>query len=178
MRETVKMVNKDIFFLALMTAISSSLYLVEVFLPRPLPFMKLGLSNIVVLLLVFTGFTRQAIIVSVAKSVLGAFLTGVLFSPTFFLSFCGSFGAVMMMILVVRFIKSITVFGTSIIGSWVHLVVQLLLVRFFIVKSASIYSLYPLIALSSVLAGFITAFVAYIFMGQIDLRRVYAEAHI
>jgi len=177
MRENVKKVNKDIFFLALMTAISASLYVFETLLPRPLPFMKIGLSNIIVLLLVFTCLTKQAMIVAIAKSALGAFFTGTLFSPTFILSFVGTLCATLMMIFAVKLSKSITIFGTSIIGSWTHLVAQLLLVRFFIIKNATIFSLYPVIAISSIVAGSITALVAFYFMKHIDLRSIYVEAH-
>jgi len=175
MEDRKNTVNSEIFFLAMMTAIASGLYFLEMLLPRPLPFLKPGLSNIIVLLLIFSSFIKEAIIVATAKSVIGAFATGMLFSPTFLLSFSGSLCSAVIMVVALKSLHNITVFGISVVGSFTHLFVQLLLVRFFIIKSGSIISLYPIIAIFSVIAGLFTGIIAFYFMKHINLRSIYAK---
>jgi heptaprenyl diphosphate synthase len=167
--------NKHIYFLSIMTAIAVSLYFFEVLLPKPLPFMKIGFSNIVVLLLVFSGFWKEAFLVGGSKSIIGSFITGTLFSPTFVLSIFGTMFSVAIMIFVFRYLRGLTLVGLSICGSFAHLMTQLVCIRVFIICSDSIYNLYPVIAISSIVAGFITGLVAYSFNKHIDIRDIYAK---
>ena len=173
--ETLKNM-KYIYFLALMTAFAMSLYFFEMFIPQPLPFMKIGLSNIVVLLLVFSLYAREALFVATVKSVIGAFFTGTLISPTFLLSFTGACFSCFMMVLALKCLKNLSIIGLSIIGAFTHLVAQLFMVRLVIIQTDSIFNLYPLIVLSAVITGFITGLFAYILLKHINIRSMYVKA--
>jgi heptaprenyl diphosphate synthase len=167
-------INKNyIFFLALMTSLSCCLYLVEIFLPKPLPFMKLGLSNIFVLLLICSHYYKASLFVSFFKSVIGAFFSGLLFSPTFLLSLLGSVFACVFMIISHFGLKRLSIFGISIIGAFVHLLTQLFFVRLLIIKNNSIFNIYPVIAILSIITGFLTGLIAMYFKQFIDLRGFY-----
>ena len=173
----MKINRSYVFFLALMTAFAASLYFVEVFIPRPMLFMKIGLSNIVVLLLVFCRFYREAMIVALSKSIIGAFFTGTLFSPMFVLSIGGTVFSCVFMIVFSRLLslkkEGLSIIGLSIIGAFVHLVTQLILVRLLIIHSDSIFTLYPVIAVTSVVTGFLTGFIGNYVLKYIDLRSYY-----
>ena len=194
-----------------MTAFAVSLHLLEMLIPKPLPFMKIGLSNIVVLILIYNSFLKEALIVALAKSLIGTFLSGTLFSPAFLLSISGSMLSCVFMILVYKLFISIhksneelqiascklnenppskhrgklwhynegadrvSIFGLSIVGSFIHLLSQLIVVRFFILPSDSILLLYPLIAVISIVAGFLTGLFGYFFNNTIDFRSFYAK---
>jgi heptaprenyl diphosphate synthase len=169
-------VNKNyVFFVALMTAFATSLFFFEVFLPKPLPFMKLGLSNIVVLVLVCSYFYKEAVIVATGKSLIGSFVTGTLLSPSFLLSFGGALLSSVVMIVFFRYIKGLSIVGVSVVGAFAHLVTQLFLVRLVIIHSDSVLSLYPVIALLSVITGFLTGLAGFYFMKYIDIRSYYAK---
>ena len=176
--KTVKNTKNYIYFLALMTALASSLFLLEFFIPKPILFMKIGLSNIVVLLLVYVGLYREALIVALSKSVIGVFITGAIISPTFLLSLCGALTSCVAMIIVLKIqgeSKVFTIFGLSIVGAFVHLLTQLCIVRILIIQSNSIFSLYPIIAILSVFTGILTGLASYYFIKYIDLRGFYAK---
>ena len=194
--------KKYIYFLAFMTVFSSSMYILELYIPKPFPFIKIGLSNVIVLSLVFNYFFKEAVIVSFAKSFIGCFMTGVLFTHAFLLSFSGNLLSCLFMIMLKFFLKNtsdlscpitqaknnesegkvkssqngLSIFGLSICGSFIHMGTQLFIVRIFIIQSNSILLLYPLIAVSSILAGFITGLAGYYFNKYMDIRSIYVEA--
>jgi len=163
------------FFLALMTAFALSLYFFEMLIPQPLPFIKVGLSNIVVLVLVFSQFYKEALFVAFAKSFVGALVTGTIISPTFILSLSGACLSCGFMIVFYKSLKSLTIFGLSIVGAFVHLMTQLVMVRLILIKTNNIFSLYPLIVISAIITGFITGWLAYIFSTNVNLRSVYVK---
>ena len=168
--------NKDyIFFLSLMTAFALSLYFFEVLIPQPLPFMKVGLSNIVVLVLILSFFTKEAFIVALSKSVIGSFFTGTLISPSFVLSISGACFSCFIMVIAYRFLKNFSVFGLSVLGAFAHLLAQLVMVRLILIKTNSIFTLYPLIVFSAIITGLITGMLAFVFMKHINLRSVYVK---
>ena len=170
--KTLKNMNY-INFLALMTAFAVSLYFFEMLIPQPLPFMKIGLSNIVVLSLIYSLYAKEALFVATVKSVLGAFFTGTLISPAFLLSVTGACFSCIMMFLTFKYLKNLSIIGLSVIGAFTHLLAQLFMVRLVILQTNSIFSLYPLIVLSAVITGFITGLFAYILLNHINLRSMY-----
>jgi len=76
--------------LAFFIAFAITIYVVESFIPKPFPFMKLGLANIVVLILLISGNLRYAFLVVIGKTIVGGFFSGLLLSPTTLLSLSGS----------------------------------------------------------------------------------------
>ena len=175
--DDMKKVNRNyVFFLALMTALASSLFLLEFLLPKPFPFMKIGLSNIIVLSLVLSSYYKEALLVSVSKSFIGSFVTGTLFSPTFLLSFCGGVTSCIVMIVFSKVLRGVSVFGLSVIGAFVHLMSQLFLVRILLIREDSIFSLYPFLALSAIVTGLFTGILCYLFMQHIEIGRLYEKA--
>lgn len=172
----LKFKNKNyLFFLAILTTIASCLFILETFVPKPLPFIKLGLSNIIITALIFSNFYKEAFFVSVSKSIVGGFFTGVIISPTIILSLSGAICSCAFMIYFYKFLKKISIIGLSIIGSFSHLMAQLLVVRFLIIENNSIFSIYPLISFFSVITGFITGLCTYYFIKYIDLRSYYVK---
>ena len=170
-----------IFFIALMTAFSTSLYFLEMFLPKPMLFIKIGLSNIVVLVLVFSSLYKVAFFVAILKSIMGAFFTGLIFSPTFMLSFLGGVMASGFMVLFDHLLNnknnsvSISIFGLSVVGAFVHLTTQLIVVRLFIIQSNSVFTLYPVIAVISVLTGVLTGLAGFYVLKYINIRKYHDE---
>ena len=159
-----------IFFIALMTAFSTSLFLIEMFIPKPMLFMKIGLSNIVVLVMVYSGLYKAALLVAVLKSVMGAFFTGMIFSPTFLLSLLGALMSCLVMITCCFMRLKVSVFGLSVMGAFVHLTTQLVVVRLLIIQSNSVFNLYPIIAITSVITGLLTGLAGFYVMKHIPIK--------
>lgn len=150
--------------LAFYTALAVTIYVLEGFLPKPLPFMKLGLSNAVVLALLITGNAGAALTVAIAKTVLGGLFSATLFSPTTLLSFSGTLLAFCLMLLAFKSRLNFSIIGVSIIGATAHNFAQIILVRFLLIKVASIFYLSPILILMGIVSGFITGYVAAIFV--------------
>ena len=160
--------QKYLLHLAFLTAFAVTVYALESFVPKPLPFMKLGLSNVVILALIFTDNIRSAFIVAIAKTLLGGLLSGMLFSPTTLLSFGGTLLAFVLMLIFIKFPLDFSIIGISIIGAVGHNFGQIILVRYVLIKENSIFYLTPLLILMGIVTGIIIGYIAEIFVDKKD----------
>lgn len=154
---------KYLTFLAFLTATASVIYIVEslIFRMLPLPFLRLGLSNIVVLYLIWHKKIFSAIIVNLAKSIVGGIATFTLLSPTVILSLGGGFIAVLIMSLGLLVRPRFSLIGISILGAVAHNLTQLILARYIIITNDSLFVLTPILILFGLISGIITAYISY-----------------
>ena len=77
-------INRRVASLSLIVALGVVLHRLEVLLPLPSPWVKLGLANIMTLVtFIFFGF-RDALTVTFLRVILGSIISGTFLSPTFF----------------------------------------------------------------------------------------------
>ena len=132
------------------------LFVVEAQVPRPLPWMKLGLGNIAVVLTLLLYGNGAAAAVAVVKMLVGGLLAGTLGGPAFVIGGGAGLASVALMILVRSTTRNLfSPVGISILGSLTHQVVQLALAYIYI-GTAGIFSLLPLFLLSGLISGFLT----------------------
>ncbi|RLC46922.1 MAG: hypothetical protein DRH57_05110 [Candidatus Cloacimonadota bacterium] len=147
--------------LAIFTAIASLLFLVENLIPKPLPFLRIGLANIlVILVLVLIGY-KEALLITVTKTVLGSFFSGLLFSPTIILSLGSSIVSLTIMFIALKSKISFSLIGISILGAFSHNAMQLFLVYILLIKEVRIFYLFPVLSIIALISGFITGIIAY-----------------
>lgn len=143
---------------ALLTAVSLSLFAVELLIP-PFPFApaaKIGLANIVTLfMLTNRNFfsSSDCFKVLIARCVLSSLITGRIASV--FFSLVGGIFAVLGMLATVRITDSEHVILTSIVGAIFHNIGQMT-VAFFIYGTLSIAYYLPALFLTGVLCGILT----------------------
>jgi len=155
--------NKDkILIIAFFTAFATTLYLAENLIPRPLPFLKFGLANIVVLVLLFQKKTGIAFIVGISKTIIGGFLAGTLFNPSTVFSLVGTLGALLIMIFFLKLNLGFSLIGISILGAVTHNICQIFSVRMILIRDDSIYYLIPILIIVGLVTGFITGYFAKI----------------
>ncbi len=149
--------------LAFLTATASVIYIVEslIFRVLPLPFLRLGLSNIVVLYLIWQRRIFSAIIINLAKSIVGGIATFTLLSPTVILSLGGGFIAVLLMSAALLMRPRFSLTGISILGAISHNLTQLVLARYLIIQSDSLFVLTPILILLGLISGIVTAYICY-----------------
>jgi heptaprenyl diphosphate synthase len=145
--------------LAFLTALAVSMYLLEMLIPKPMPFMTLGLANIVVLLLLLHHHPRAAIIVALGKTVVGGLFSGMLLSPTTALSLAGTLLSFGFMLIALRL--PLGILGISICGAVGHNFGQLLMVRLLLVPNDGIFHLTPLLIIVGMVTGIITGSIAW-----------------
>ncbi len=167
-QQTIDLSNLRLIHLAFFTAFAISIYVVESFLPKPFPFMKLGLANIVVLLLLVSGNVRYALIVIIGKTVAGGFLSGLFLSPTTLLSISGSLCSLVIMTIFIKSKVRFSLIGISILGAVAHNLAQIAIVRLILIKENTIFYLTPLLIIMGIVTGIIIGYIAKLFMDRIN----------
>lgn len=146
---------------ALLGAVGIALFVVESYIPMPLPFLKIGLANISsVLALLMLGPSAMLGVVALRVTV-GSLLVGTFLSPAFILaSAAGMISAGAMALTKVTTKNLFSALGLSLIGSVVHVVVQLMIVRFVFVQNAVVFNLIPLLLLTALVGGFVVGLIS------------------
>lgn len=122
--------------LAYLTAITLLFSYIELMLPRPAPFIKLGLSNIPLLLALELNFS-SFILLTVLKALIGSFVSGTLFSPFLLISLAQSLASGIFMYGLFRIsFKWIGICGISILASALSAFVQISLSSLYLKEGA------------------------------------------
>ncbi|EID84160.1 putative membrane protein [Treponema sp. JC4] len=148
--------------LAYYSALTLLFSYVEFLLPH-LPFLKLGLGNIVILL-ALDFIPLDFISLLILKALTSSFISGTLFSPFFLISFCQSLGAGLLMY-AVSFInrslfkeKFFSVYGISLCGAAASSCIQVFCASIFLGKE--VYNILGIMLIFSLFSGLITAFIS------------------
>ncbi len=151
--------------LGILTALCLVLGYIESLVPLNFiaPGIKLGLSNSAVLLLLYSGKLREAISVNLARILLSALLFGSASALAFSLS--GAAVSMLIMLLLKR-IKSVSIIGASIAGGAAHNLMQGA-VAIFLTGSAVIYY-FPILLIAGALSGTVIGLAAAAFEKRIS----------
>lgn len=153
--------EQQIIQLAFLTAAAASIHIVESLVMRmfPLPFLRIGLSNVVILYLIAKNQPYSALIVSVSKALIGGLATFTLLSPATLLSLGGGLASLFAM-LAVRWLRmGFSLYGISIIGAIVHNLTQLAIVRQVLIHSDRVFMLTPILISIGLLSGCVIAYI-------------------
>jgi len=147
--------------LAFLTATACSIHIFESLIMRllPLPFIRLGLSNIIVLCLVLEKKPLQAVAVNVTKSIVGGAVTFTLLTPATLLSLCGGLAAILAMWVADKSAWGFSPFGVSIAGAEAHNLIQLLVVHLVVLPGSGVFVLTPILLLLGLFSGMVTAWI-------------------
>jgi heptaprenyl diphosphate synthase len=144
----------------------------ESLLPVPLPWARIGLSNVFVLIALFGFGLRDAFLVALVRVVAGNLVMGILLSPAFLLSFGGSMTALAVMGLARwKFVPPLSIVGTSCLGAAVNNIVQLLLFVVLLSWSRVAGSMLGAFILLGVGVGLVTGLIAARVLGKVVLAR-------
>ena len=159
---------RDLAKISALTAFSIFLYSAENLIPKPLPYLRIGLSNAFILCILYLYDLKTGIIVSLLRTALGLFLTGLLFSPNLMFGLAGGLSSTFFMWLFIRFFGNFFSFiGISIIGAVFHNLSQILVARFIFIKSDAIFSLLPFLILWGCGTGAVTGIFAGLILNAI-----------
>lgn len=139
-------------YIGLFTGFGTALHVVESVLPPaiPLPGIKIGLANVVTLVVLFLLGGKEALCVSFFRIVLGNLLSGTFLGVAFFLSSGGGLSSFAVMYLAKR--KGLPPLWVSILGALFHNLGQWLVASLYIQSSALLFYL-PILLLFSLPAG-------------------------
>lgn len=158
--------------LALLTAVSLIMFVIELHIPSPVPIpgIKLGLANIVTVFAVYTCKAGEAASVFAARIILGAVFAGT--PVTLLFSACGGLLCLIGMLLIRRFTDIGSIVLASIAGAVLHNLGQTA-AAVFVMKTTAVLAYLPYLCFAGCIAGAFTGLCAYLVIRR--LRRSGAE---
>jgi heptaprenyl diphosphate synthase len=168
--KTSDMKANPLFFLAFLSAIACSLHIVESLITRslPLPFLRLGLSNVIILYLIVENKAWQAIIVNITKTLVSAVVTFTFLSPSTLISLGAGLAAVVMMVLAKKSRLGFSIYGVSICGATAHNMAQLIIAKWVVLDRSEVFVLTPILLLLGLVSGLLTAYIMQLFSHKIE----------
>lgn len=146
-------------------AAAIALTIAEAAIPSPLPGVKPGLANIVVLIVLLRHGWSEAVWVSLLRVVAGSLMIGQFLAPGFFLSLAGTAASLAALALSMRL--PCAWFGPvshSIVAAFGHIAGQVLLARLWLVPHNGVFYLVPVFAASALVFGIVNGMVAAKFL--------------
>lgn len=152
------------------------LSLLENFIPKPFPWMKIGLANIAAIIAVEKFGIKFAIEVTVLRIAIYGIFFSTIFTPGFIISFCAGIASTAVMALLYSSRKFSTVAVSSAAGV-VHNVVQMIVVYLLLFRNINIMERGTMMFVFIFLAaggvnGIITGVAAVKIIGSSKLKRV------
>ncbi len=149
MHETRKLV-----LLALLVALAIVLRGLEGLIPNPLPWVRIGLANIMTLLAILLFGVKAGVLLTVLRVMIASLLFGTFLSPTFILSFsAGLLSTLVMGAATVCCRQVLSPVGISVLGGVTHNLMQLCVVYVLIVQHVQIFYLLPILSVVGVVTG-------------------------
>ena len=149
--------------LAMLAAVTMFFSTLEYLIPKPVPFFRIGLANLPVLVVLPVFRTRHVLALTLLKVLGQGLINGTLASYVFLFSLTGSFTSVLIMLLVVRLGRSrVSLVAVSTLGAVASNVVQVTLSVLFIFGPGSWVIAPPFLILGSA-AGFLVGAIAEYF---------------
>lgn len=146
--------------LAMFATIALTIFVLESMLPplAPIPGIKLGLANVITLVLLLCFNEKDALTVLIVRIILASIFAGQMMS--FAYSLCGGVLCFIIMSIINRLLLKKYVFITSVFGALAHNVGQIL-VAIVVTGSLSILLYLPTLLISGVITGLFTGLCAW-----------------
>lgn len=146
--------------MGILTAGAIVISILESFIPSVgVPGVKLGLANIVILIILYEIGVKEAILVDLCRVFLVGLLRGTLISMGFLMSLSGAVLSLGIMILLYLIVKKFSIVGVSVIGSVLHVTGQIAIAMAFLGTVYVVYYL-PIIMISAIITGVFVGFVS------------------
>ncbi|MBO8139224.1 MAG: Gx transporter family protein [Thermosipho sp. (in: Bacteria)] len=143
---------------SLLISIASVMFIIEKYIPYPVPAGKWGFSNFVVLFAAINLGIIPAVIIGALKSLIGSIFTGAIFTPTFFMGFFGIIVAAIVEGLLSK-TKFLGYIGLSFLGMFFNNLTQVY-IGSLLISSNAIFSFLPLMIILGTISSIANAYLA------------------
>ncbi|HID92456.1 MAG TPA: Gx transporter family protein [bacterium (Candidatus Stahlbacteria)] len=162
--------------ISVLTGLAIGIYALETLIPKPLPWLRLGLSNAIVLCVLTIFGLKDALIVSILRTTIGTLIVGTFLTPFFFFGLLGGITSTLVMGFFYYHVRNtFSLIGISIWGALSHNTVQLLLAYSLYVKRVEIFYLVPVFILLAIFTGSLTGTAAIYLRGALEKNLVTVE---
>lgn len=156
-----------------MASCSIILGVIENFIPTPVPAIRLGLSNVPILIMIYLAGSKYAFQVSFLKSLIVPILSAnIIFKmslsmPATFISF------IIMAITYYYFKNKLSIVTISVIGAIFHMTTQLIIVNIFYVKGIIYTNITGILLLSATITGILMGIIAYKIINHKQIKAMF-----
>jgi heptaprenyl diphosphate synthase len=160
--------------LALLISLGIVLYIVELLFlpPLPVPGAKLGLANLITLLIIVFYSWKECLLNVVIRTVVGSLLTGTFLTQAFFFSFAGGItSALVMLLFFYSWYGRISLVGISVVGATVHNLTQLILAIILLKTWAFLFYL-PFLLLVAIPTGLFNGLLGNYLVGRLKSAEI------
>ena len=162
---------RRIALLGILTAATIVIAILESFIPSiGIPGVKLGLANIMILVILYELGIVDVIMVNLLRVIVVGLVRGNIFSMGFLMSLTGAIFSLGIMILFYLVVRKFTVVGVSVIGSIFHVGGQVLIAMIFL-GSAYVVLYLPIIGISAIITGVFVGIVAQLIINTGIVRK-------
>lgn len=160
---------KRVAIIAMLLAMAIVLNILESFIPVFIPGVKLGLANVIILIMLYEFKSTEALAVNLSRILLVGVMRGNIFTPTFFMSLAGGILSFVFMWVFSRF-KLFSTVGVSVIGSISHCVGQILMAMI-LLGTAAVIGYLPFILILSLVTGVFSGILAVTYLKRSITKR-------
>lgn len=169
----LKRENREEIYLIALVLLGLYLSLVENIIPKPFPWMKIGLSNIAILIALEKFNSKMAIQAILLRVFIQALMLGTLFTPNFIISFSAGLISTLFMIFLYKFRKYLSLVSISCISAFTHNVLQLIVVYFLMFRNISLNSKSIIVFIVVFLfLGVVMGLITGIIATKLNLKRI------
>lgn len=153
------MKTKKMAVLAMFTAIALTIFVIESYFPplAPIPGIKMGLANIVTLLVLILYNKRDSFLVLILRIILAGIFAGQ--AVSFCYSLAGGVACFAVMAAFYKLLNGKHIILISMLGAVFHNLGQIAM-ALFLLKSASVFFYLPILMINGMITGFFTGSVA------------------
>lgn len=127
-------------------------------IPVPIPGVKIGIANLVVLIAIYRFNFKTAFFINIFRII----VSSLLFSGVFAMIYSLAGGILSILFMYVLYItKKFSMVGVSLIGGVMHNLGQLITASF-IMETPSLFSYFPVLLFSGIVSGIVIGIVAYL----------------
>jgi len=158
---------KKLVYMAILTTLAIIIHVAESWIPLPIPIpgVKLGLSNIVIIFAMFSlTHPAEAVPILIIRILVGALITGNLIAFTY--SLTGGIFAFIAMFLIKRYIGTNQIWVLGIMGAIFHNIGQVA-IAIVITSTPWIVSYLPILIIAGILTGAITGLTAQLTLSRL-----------
>lgn len=168
--------TRRLVYLSLLLAMATALHVLEGLFPIPLPFpgVKLGLANIVTLLILYLYDLRAGLTVAIARVILGSLLGGTFLAPGFLLALTGAVVSTLLMALLVKKTACFSPLGISLAGAVGHNLGQLVMAAL-LLQNRAIFFYLPVLLLAAIPTGLVTGFILQRLLERLEKTGILPE---
>lgn len=168
-----EILKKEELYITAFVLLSVYLSLGENLIPKPFPWMKLGLSNIITLIILEKYTKKMALEVVGLRIFIQGIMMGTIFTPTFIISMLAGLVSTASTILIYRWRNNLSLISISSISAFIHNLIQLIVVYFLMFRNIEVNSKSILIFIFLFLGlGLLSGAIIGVIVEKIKIRKV------